>query len=214
MNEERAAHPQQRPLPRSSRVPATKQEVGSDAPAVEDRRRQLLDCAARLFSERGYQATTLRDIAKAAGILPGSIYHHFSSKAQLFLEVNEEGFRSLIPAVEAAIAVETEPWARLEAAFTAHLEQLLSGQAITAVTNAAILSPEEAHLLTQIRAKRDRYERIFEKLVAALPLKPGIDRRLLRLQLLGALNWTAVWYRHGKKAPVDIARNLVASIRP
>ena len=160
-----------------------------------------------------YRATTLRDISKAAGILPGSVYYHFDSKAELFVEVNEEGFRSLIAGVKAAIASETEPWPRLEAAFATHLEQLVSGQAIASVTNAAILSPEETRLLTPIRDSRKRYETIIEDLVGALPLKPGIDRRLLRLQLLGALNWTAVWYRPGKKSPAEIAHNLIESIR-
>lgn len=173
----------------------------------------MLDIAARLFTERGYRATTLRDIAQAAGILAGSVYHHFSSKAELFLEVNEEGFRTLTDAVQSAVDRESEPWARLEAACAAHLEQLVSGQAVAVITNAAILSADEAQLLRQIQASRDRYEDIIKRLIEALPLKPGIDRRLLRLQLLGALNWTPVWYRPGGKSAAQIARHLVASIR-
>ena len=183
------------------------------AGAVEDRRGQLLDVAARLFAERGYQATTLRDIAAATGILAGSVYHHFPSKADLFAEVHHEGFRSLIGAVSEAIAREQEPWARLQAAFTAHLEQLLSGQAIASLTNLAILTPDHGHLLKQIQQTRDRYEDLIRRPIVEVPLPPHIDRSLLRLSLLGALNWTQVWYRPGKKMPAQIARNLVDSIR-
>lgn len=166
-----------------------------------------------MFAERGYQATTLRDIASAAGILAGSVYHHFPSKADLFAEVHREGFRSLIEAVSQAVAREQEPWARLEAAFTAHLEQLLSGQAIASLTNVAILTPDQGHLLKQIQQTRDKYEDLIRQLIAEVPLPPHIDRSLLRLALLGALNWTQVWYRPGKKTPAQIARNLVDSIR-
>ena len=183
------------------------------AEPVDDRRRQLLDVAARLFAERGYQATTLRDIAAAAGILAGSVYHHFPSKADLFAEVHREGFGALIEAVSQAVAREHEPWARLEAAFAAHLEQLLSGQAIASLTNVAILTSDHGDLLRQIQQTRDRYEDLIRQLVADVPLPPHIDRSLLRLALLGALNWTSVWYRPGKKTPAQIARNLVDSIR-
>ncbi|NQW54798.1 MAG: TetR/AcrR family transcriptional regulator, partial [Rhodospirillales bacterium] len=61
---------------------------------------------------------------------------------------------------------------------------------------------------------RDGYERRFVELVAALPLAPGTDRTLWRLQLLGALNWTPTWYRPEKKSPATIARAVVGSLRP
>lgn len=185
----------------------------ADGAPADDRRAQLLDAAARLFAERGYQATTMRELANTAGILAGSVYHHFASKAALFAEVHREGFRELIGAVEAAVGREHEPWARLEAAFSAHLEQLLSGRAIASLTNAAILTPDHAHIAREIKQTRDRYEATIAQLVADLPLPPTIDRDLLRLQLIGALNWTQVWYRPGKKTPAQIARNLVESIR-
>ncbi len=48
---------------------------------------------------------------------------------------------------------------------------------------------------------RDDYERVFVDLVADLPLRPGVDRRSLRLMLLGALNWSQTWYRPGRDDP-------------
>jgi hypothetical protein len=50
-------------------------------------------------------------------------------------------------------------------------------------------------------------------MVAALPLPADIDRTVLRLSLLGSLNWTQVWFKPGKKAPAEIARQIVGSIR-
>jgi TetR/AcrR family transcriptional regulator, cholesterol catabolism regulator len=60
---------------------------GARTPVRADRREQLLEVASELFATRGYAATTMRDIAEAAGILAGSIYHHFSSKEALLDEI-------------------------------------------------------------------------------------------------------------------------------
>ena len=54
------------------------------------RRAELLRLAAEMFAERGFRATTVRDIADAAGILSGSLYHHFGGKAELWLAVYEQ----------------------------------------------------------------------------------------------------------------------------
>jgi len=61
-------------------------------------------------------------------------------------------------------------------------------------------------------ADRDDYERRFRDLIAALKLRRVIDRTLLRLMLLGALNWTRVWYRPGKQKPGAIAQQWVKEI--
>lgn len=60
---------------------------------------------------------------------------------------------------------------------------------------------------------RDAYEDLFRELVAALPVRPGVDRSYLRLTLLGAINWTLIWYRPGGDSPAAIAHQIVALIR-
>src|SRR5579859_8165976 len=96
------------------------------APRQDNRRVQLLDAAARLFREQGFHATSMRDIAKAVGMLSGSIYYHFESKEELLFAVYQEGERRVAEAVDAAVAAETEPWQRLEAASAAHLRALIA----------------------------------------------------------------------------------------
>jgi len=58
----------------------------TEQPSVS-RRDELLELAAMMFAERGLRATTVRDIADSAGILSGSLYHHFKSKEQMVEEV-------------------------------------------------------------------------------------------------------------------------------
>jgi len=74
----------------------------------------LLDAAAAQFAERGYHATSMRDLAAASAMTPGAIYFHVASKQALLLAVYEEGVQRLLDRVERAAAAEREPWARLE----------------------------------------------------------------------------------------------------
>jgi hypothetical protein len=67
-------------------------------------------------------------------------------------------------------------------------------------------------LQRRLNRQRDDYERRFRDLTAALPVRRGIDRSLLRLLVLGALNWTRVWYRPGKLQPAEIARQWIRQL--
>ena len=96
-------------------------------------RAALLEAAARLFDERGYHGTSIRDIARATGVTPGAIYSHHASKAALLLAVYEEGVRRIAERVEEAVAREASPRARLGAAAEAHVETLLDGSAYASV---------------------------------------------------------------------------------
>lgn len=176
------------------------------------RREELLATAAKIFSARGYQGASLREICAAAGILPGSMYHHFSSKEDLFVSVHGEGFRHLNEVVDRALEGASGPWARLEAAIGAHLTEVVERSDVVAVTSASLFHMESAHLQRRLNRERAAYEDRFRKLIQVLPLPADIDRSLLRLTLLGAVNWTRIWYRPGKRTPAQIAHHLVQKV--
>lgn len=175
-------------------------------------RETLLAVSARLFAKGGFDATSMRDIAGEAGMLAGSMYYHFPSKNDLIAAVYEAGVAEIGAAVDKAVARARGPWGRLEAACVAHLQSLLADSAHAAVMTAD-LGRLEPVLKRRLVAMRDGYEKRFAELVAGLPLPPGTDRTLWRLQLLGALNWTPTWYRRGRKSPAAIGRSLVAALR-
>jgi AcrR family transcriptional regulator len=181
-------------------------------PRADNRLPLLLDEAARLFGERGFHGTTIRDVVRGVDMLPGSLYYHFAAKEDLLAAVYAEGVKRISQRVQAAIARRTDPWQRLTAACVAHLEALLAegdyAQVTIRVRPADV--PEIAESLT---ALRDRYEALFVELIDALPLRAGVDRRSLRLMLLGALNWSQTWYRPGRDDPRAVARNFVAMLR-
>ena len=88
------------------------------------RRDELLGLAATMFAERGLRATTVRDIADAAGILSGSLYHHFSSKEAMVDEVLRGFLDWLFDRYQRIIDTESNPLARLEGLFMASFDAI------------------------------------------------------------------------------------------
>lgn len=155
----------------------------------------------------------MRDIAEAFGVLPGSLYHHFPSKNELFIAVYTAGVDQIIHAVKSAVAGIDDPWTALEEACVAHLEQILSERNPMAGVLAG-WSTEDPALRNAVIRQRDRYERVFRRLVDAVDLPPGTDRSYFRLALLGALNWAFTWYRAGGESPETVARSIISIFRP
>lgn len=173
----------------------------------------ILEAAARLFAGRGYSATSMRDIAEACDMLPGSLYYHFAAKEDLLVAVYEAGVRELVDAVRAAIAPERDPWARLEAACAAHLETLLR-RSDHAQVLVRVLPADVGNAAPRLKTLRAEYEQPFRELVAALPLPPQTDRGALRLMLLGALNWSRFWFAEsGRDSPRSLARKFLQLLR-
>jgi AcrR family transcriptional regulator len=188
-------------------------QIAGRMPRPDNRRVQLLDAAARLFCQRGFHATSMRDIAKSAAMLSGSIYYHFSSKQEMLLAVYAEGARRIGELVDAAIARETDPWKRLETASTAHLNALHITHRDYAQVMIRTLPQEADGIGAQLRDIRRDYEARFRRLVDALPLPPDVDRHYLRLMLIGALNWSHVWYKPGGERPEIVAKAFIQSLR-
>lgn len=187
--------------------------AGADSNASSHPRRdELIEVAAGVFGAKGYDNASLREICAAAGILPGSMYHHFRSKEDLFITVHAEGFRRLNEALDQATKGEGDPWRKLEAAVAAHIACLVGGNKVDAVTGASLFHPAGPALQRKLNRERSAYEERFRDMIDALRLPPELDRTLLRLNLLGALNWTRIWFRPGKKTPAQLADHLVNRI--
>ena len=99
-----------------------------------ERARIILNAAAELFSDRGYDRTSMRDIARKAGLLPGSVYHHFESKEELYMSVQQEGLRIVAARVQAAAARGRDPWERLRLACEVHVTGLVEGSPVDRLT--------------------------------------------------------------------------------
>jgi AcrR family transcriptional regulator len=182
------------------------------APRADNRLPLILDEAARRFAAQGFHGTSVRDIVGAIDMLPGSLYYHFSTKEALLASVYAEGVRRISGAVSTAIAGKRDPWERLEAACVAHLDALLH-QGDYAQVVIRVRPGDAPGVAKELVKLRDEYEGLFVELVQALPLARGVDRRTLRLMLLGALNWSQTWFHPGRDTPRTIARRFVALLR-
>ncbi|MFM7506886.1 MAG: TetR/AcrR family transcriptional regulator [Rubrivivax sp.] len=192
---------------------AAARSTAARAPHADSRLPQILDAAARLFCTQGYLGTTVRDIAGAVGMLPGSLYCHFATKEDLLAAVYTRGVDRICQAVQAAVDRRTDPWERLEAGCIAHLEAILRDDDYARVV-VRVRPGEVSGALAHLVRERDRYEAIWAGLVDDLPLPGRADRRTMRLMLLGALNGAQGWYRpDGPASPRRIARQFIALLR-
>lgn len=205
---------QQRRLDRNLRTDDLQNGSTETGEAENGRRNILLNTAAELFAEKGFDRTSMRDIASHAGLLPGSVYHHFASKTELFLTIHQHGFKTVMARVKAAAAEGTDPWDRLVRALSVHIGGMVGDSPpIQRLTGHSLAMTDHPELRDQIQPYREAYENIIRQLVDDLPLRQDCDRTLVRLTLLGAGNWVFVWYREGGKTPQEIAHGMVKMVR-
>lgn len=199
----------------NARTPKLSQTVATtDAKRRDNRRGRILDAAAVQFARSGYSATSVRDIAAAAGILPGSMYYHFASKEDLLAAVHAAGIRRIKERVLAAVESESDPWSRLEAACAAHVETLHQSKDYGSVIATEFPKRHSPKLRARMIEERDDYENVFRKLIDDLPLPDGTSRKYFRLALIGAMAWTIAWYEPGEDSAQKIARHIVNLFRP
>lgn len=98
--------------------------ASAQTPPPATRREELLELAATMFAQRGLRATTVRDIADAAGILSGSLYHHFASKEEMVDEVLRTFLDWLFERYQRIIDTEPNPLARLKGLFMASFDAI------------------------------------------------------------------------------------------
>lgn len=176
----------------------------------------VLAAAATLFRERGYAAASVRDIAAAAGILPGSLHYRFPSKESVLRELMHRGLERAISEVRSAASSNSDPIRALRNAIRAHLRLLLEGDDVSFVLLYDLRSLPSGDRAA-IVALRDAYEGLWGGLFHAAAgagfIRSDVDLRLARHMLLGAVNWTAQWYRpNGEMSVDDIADRFIDTV--
>lgn len=175
-------------------------------------RGRLLIKAAQLFREKGYERTTVRDIARAVGIQSGSIFHHFRSKEDILYAVMEETILYNTARMKAAFERAGKPADRVLALIRCELESILgvTGAAMTVlVYEWRSLSEENRQRILKLR---EIYEGIWMSALNQAKeagLVPG-DPAMVRRFLTGALSWTVTWYRpQGSLSLDDLAHEAL-----
>ena len=174
------------------------------------RREELLTIAAGLFAERGFTNTTVRDIADAAGILSGSLYHHFDSKESMVDELLDTFQTELWKKYDAIEGSDLTPRAKLEAVVRASFEAIGEHREEVAIfqSDALYLATFErfGYLIERNRKFRTLWTGLLEAGVASGELRADLDVALV-YRFLRDTVWVAVrWYRPGGSlTPADVA---------
>lgn len=178
----------------------------------KNRYESILIESARLFREKGYLATSIRDIGEALGITSAALYYHFKNKEELLSAVMLVALRELRTAVEDAIASEATTAGRIRSALRTHLEISVDYQdfAIVLLQEVRYLSGESRlRIVEQRDAYEDMWNKLFEEGVRHNIYKPDVDLGLLRLLTFGAINLVVTWYKPtGTYKPQQIADTL------
>ncbi len=185
--------------------------LADPGPRESERRRQILDVAARLFAEHGYAATSVRQISAEVGLGAGALYHHIGSKEDLLADIHEEFVGAIVGELRAVLSAEIEPRGALFAA-----GRLMTGYLDRYRDHMTAFFSEHRHIRGQRFAEVTRRRAEFEALIAELVHRaaPGLEERELRLSvlaLLGMFNYGHVWYRaSGPSTPEEIADRFIA----
>jgi AcrR family transcriptional regulator len=161
-------------------------------------RHDIIEAAGRLFAERGYDGTSMRDIGKELGLLGSSIYSHVSGKQELLVAIVDEGADLFQASADAALRSDGTGLARLEAFVAGHIAVVAGHLEVsrTFLNEARALDPE---FRSPILAARDRYEaalrRILEDGIADGSFRPGLDPVIGGIFVLSILNAVDRWYR-------------------
>jgi len=176
-------------------------------------RESILRVATTLFGERGFPATSMRDIAREVGMLAGSLYAHIDGKETLLLEIIEQGISEYIDEAARSLAGQDESEARLRAMIRAHLGVVARGPRTTKIVfhQWRYLGEENR---AQVRKRRDEYEDIFIHVMQA-GVEDGtfaaeLDVRTAVRSILGALNWTPEWLKPEGADTLDVVAQRLA----
>jgi AcrR family transcriptional regulator len=194
-------------------APAAKRPRGRPRKTVDERddgnrRRALILGAARLFRRQGFDATSTRDIAAAAGMQSGSPFYHFESKQALLFAVMEQGMRAAIEHQRAMLQAQpagADPVALLRALVRHHFDILLGPGSdfipVMLYESRSITAGQRA-MLAELQSEYEApWVPVLQALRAAGRLNAEV--KLARLLIFGALNWSAQWYDKRKGATLD-----------
>lgn len=161
--------------------------------------------ATTLFAEKGFNGTSIGDLAKELGLTTASLYYHVSGKQELLLRVLEDGMSSFLTRLEELAELDLEPREKIRLAVENHLHFVLTHK-----QEVAVFLRERRFLESPLRetydARVNRYDHLFTEVIRegmATGTVPAGDPTLLRFAILGMINWIVEWYEPGGRLSTD-----------
>jgi AcrR family transcriptional regulator len=160
-------------------------------------RNRVFEVAAEVFHRKGYDNTSMSDVASAAGLTKAGLYHHVSSKESLLYTVLDSGLDLTESSVVKPLEKITDPLERLKTMIDLHLRLVLEERnlEVTGLLHECktLSSADQA----KINRRKKEYVRMTTKLITDVVRKydiKNVNPKLAAFALLGMLNWTYQWY--------------------
>jgi TetR/AcrR family transcriptional regulator, cholesterol catabolism regulator len=172
----------------------------------------ILRTSARIFAEKNYHSTSMRDISRATGISLAGLYHYCKSKEELLFLIQDNCFARVIERLEERLPEAPDPVSELRLFIENHLSFFAAN-----MSEMKVLSHEAASLRGDLHAhvstRKDRYSKIARKILSNVQSSrtdgPQIDLTVATYALFGMMNWIYNWYDpNGKLKSKDLAQNL------
>jgi AcrR family transcriptional regulator len=179
--------------------------------AVVDSRQEILRTAARLFQQRGYDATSMNDVAAALKLSKGGLYHHFQSKDEILFEIMNHAMEITQERVLAPVRGIVGAEERLRALIRLHIEVVLSPRDREITVMLHENHPLPPALRKRINSRKKEYIHFVESLIADVQkeaqkefqkdpqrsrfVKSTVSPRAAAFALLGMINWIYQWYK-------------------
>jgi AcrR family transcriptional regulator len=166
---------------------------------VIDSRQEILRTAARLFQQRGYDATSMNDVAAALKLSKGGLYHHFQSKDEILFEIMNHAMDITEERVLGPVRGIAKAEDRLRALIRLHIEVVLSPRDREITVMLHENHPLPPALRRRINGRKKEYIHFLENLIAEIQgsrrAAPRVSPRAAAFALLGMINWIYQWYK-------------------
>jgi AcrR family transcriptional regulator len=170
---------------------------------VVDSRQEILRTAARLFQQRGYDATSMNDVAAALKLSKGGLYHHFQSKDEILFEIMDHAMQITDERVVNPVRGIADPEERLRALIRLHIGVVLSPRDREITVMLHENHPLPPALRKRINSRKKDYIHFLENLMAEVQnksrltnqSKAKVSPRAAAFALLGMINWIYQWYK-------------------
>ena len=167
--------------------------------AVADSRQEILRTAARLFQQRGYDATSMNDVAAALKLSKGGLYHHFQGKDEILFEIMNHAMEITQERVVGPVRSIADPENRLRSLIRRHMEVVLSARDREITVMLHENHPLPPVLRRRINTRKKEYVHYVEELIGdvqrARQAKGTVSPRAAAFALLGMINWIYQWYK-------------------
>jgi AcrR family transcriptional regulator len=179
------------------------------------RQAQILETAARIFCEKGFDKASMEDVADAVGLTKAGLYHHIGSKDELLFAIMSYGMDLFEEKVLNRVMAIPDPLERLKVALRGHVLLVIRDRPKEVTVILHETNALRGRYRDRINARKKRYIKFLEKTFREM-IKSGTARRVdpsaAAFAMLGMINWIYQWYRPGGRLNEEAVADALSDV--